>query len=114
MTVRNIHNCSATDEIEILPCDVEKLFESISNVFTPNGDGVHETWEINNIDLYPDAVIEVFDKAGRLVFRADGGYANDWDGTFNGKQLPMETYYYVIDFKTDDIKPKQGTVTIVR
>jgi gliding motility-associated-like protein len=114
LTVRNIHDCPAYDEIEILDCDAETLFESISNVFTPNADGVHDTWEITNIDLYPNTVIEVFDKTGRLVFRVDGGYSNDWDGTSNGKPLPMDTYYYVIDFKSNDIKPKQGTVTIVR
>jgi gliding motility-associated-like protein len=114
LTVRNIHNCSATDEIEILPCNAEKLFESISNAFTPNGDGVHDTWVINNIEVYPETVIEVFDRTGRSVFRVEGGYQNDWNGTFNGKQLPMDTYYYIIDFKSEDIQPKKGTVTIIR
>ncbi len=114
LTVWNIHNCQAEDEIEILACDAEKLFESISNAFTPNGDGVHDTWVINNIEVYPQTTIQVYDKAGRIVFSVDGGYENDWDGTSNGKQLPMDTYYYLIDFNSSDISPKQGTVTIVR
>ncbi|MBN2524617.1 MAG: gliding motility-associated C-terminal domain-containing protein, partial [Bacteroidales bacterium] len=114
LTVTNSYNCEAEDEIEILPCDPDLYFGEISNVFTPNGDGVHETWVINNIELYPDATIEVFDRTGRLVFHKDGGYGNDWDGTFKGKPLPMDTYYYIIDFKSTDLAPRKGTVTIVR
>ena len=38
------------------------------NVFSPNGDGIHDFWEINNIELYPEALIEVYDRNGRKVF----------------------------------------------
>ena len=114
LRVTNEYDCSAVDTIQILECNPDELFDIITNTFTPNGDGVHDTWIINNIDLYPDAVIDVFDRTGRRVFHIDGGYANNWDGTYDGKPLPMDTYYYMIDLKSDQIKPKKGTVTIVR
>ena len=114
LQVFNENGCQATDTILILECDPNTQFENISNTFTPNGDGVHDTWVINNIDLYPDAEIEVYDRTGRRVFYVNGGYANDWNGTFDGKPLPMDTYYFVINFKSDQIKPKKGTITIIR
>ncbi|MBA7682229.1 hypothetical protein ES703_90576 [subsurface metagenome] len=114
LTVTNIHDCSAEDAIEIFECDPSILFAEITNAFTPNNDGVHDTWVINNIEIYTNVQIDVFDRTGRLVFHVDGGYDYDWDGTFNGKPLPMDTYYYIIDFKSDQIAPRKGTVTIVR
>ncbi|MBA7528065.1 hypothetical protein ES705_20248 [subsurface metagenome] len=59
------------------------MFAEITNAFTPNNDGVHDTWVINNIEIYTNVQIDVFDRTGRLVFHVDGGYENDWDGTFN-------------------------------
>jgi len=64
--------------------------------------------------LFPDTKIEIFDRWGRLVYRVDHGYNNDWDGRYNGKELPMDTYFYVIDVKVPDVEPIKGTVTIVR
>jgi len=109
------HGCKASDNLTIIKCDPDTLFNSITNTFTPDGDGVHDKWVIKKIDLYPDAKIEVFDKWGRLVFSRDGNYSgNEWDGTSNGKELPMDTYYFIIDFKSEGIKIRKGTVTIVR
>ena len=114
LMVTDENGCPAKDSLIIEDCNPEELFDVITNTFTPNNDGVHDTWVINNIDLYPEAVINVFDRTGRLVFHVEGGYENDWDGTFNGKPLPMDTYYYIIDFKSDDIEPRKGTVTIAK
>jgi gliding motility-associated-like protein len=113
VTVTDDHGCSASDLIHVNACIPEELMEEITNAFTPNDDGVHDTWIINNIYLFPDAKIEVFDRWGRMVFSKDGGYENDWDGTYNGKDLPMDNYYYVIDLKTG-AEPIHGTLTIIR
>jgi gliding motility-associated-like protein len=115
LTVTDTYGCQASDNITITKCNQDTLFNTITNTFTPDGDGVHDKWVINQIDLYPNAKIEVFDKWGRLVFSSDGNYAgHEWDGTSRGKELPMDTYYYIIDFKADGIKTRKGTVTIVR
>jgi len=64
--------------------------------------------------MFPDADIQIFDRGGRLVFRSDGGYNNDWLGTGpDGDNLPVGTYYYVIDLSTGG-EPLNGTITIVR
>ncbi|MBN2350777.1 MAG: gliding motility-associated C-terminal domain-containing protein, partial [Bacteroidales bacterium] len=113
VTVTDNNGCSASSSIYVDICDVFDLLGDITNTFTPNDDGVHETWVINNIELFPDAVIEIFDRWGRLVYRKNGGYANDWDGTSNGKKLPMESYYYILRIKSENVEIT-GTVTIIR
>jgi len=48
------------------------------------------------------------------VFESNGGVDfHVWDGTNNGKELPVGTYYYIIDLNTGDV-PQTGPVTIIR
>ncbi len=84
-----------------------------ANVITPNGDGVNDKWIIPNIDMYPDNEVKVFDKAGQVVY-TKRGYANDWDGTLNGKKLKEDAYLYIIKFNKDGVLPIRGYLTIVR
>jgi gliding motility-associated-like protein len=115
VTVTNAAGCEASDEIEILPCNPASLLGTIPNTFTPNDDQIHDAWEIKKIYLFPNAVIQVFDRWGRLVFKSNGGYANNWYGTdSSGNKLPIETYYYIIDLRADNFPPITGNVTIIR
>jgi gliding motility-associated-like protein len=84
---------------------------NISNVVTPNGDGKNDFWIIENIDLYPNNKVKVFDRAGKSVFQQDG-YKNTWSGTYNGSPLPEATYYYLIDFGPG-FGVKKGTLSII-
>lgn len=98
---------------KIFQITILKLIEGVkfANAITPNGDGVNDTWEIEDIDAFPDALVYVYDKAGQVVFKSSGGY-QPWDGTHNGKNLPMGTYYYVIDLR-DGSAVYEGTITII-
>ncbi|HEX3168037.1 MAG TPA: gliding motility-associated C-terminal domain-containing protein [Chitinophagaceae bacterium] len=84
----------------------------IPNVFTPNGDGINEKWEVKNLKDYADCKVEIFNRYGQLVYHSIG-YLNEWDGILNGKPLPAATYYYVINLKIA-AKPISGFVDIVR
>ena len=81
-------------------------------MFTPNGDGVNDTWDIDNIDLYPEVEINVFNQWGNKVFESTG-YFEPWDGTYNGNPLPAATYYYTLDLKNGDA-PYSGSITILK
>jgi len=84
----------------------------IPNIFTPNGDGIDDTWDFNLADVYPHAIVVVFNRWGEVVFKSDQGYNIKWDGKLNGKDLPIDGYQYVI---TDNDKAiTKGTVTIMR
>ena len=65
------------------------------------------------INTRPDLVVKVFDKAGQVVY-TKRGYANDWDGTLNGKKLKEDAYLYIIKFNKDGVLPIRGYLTIVR
>ncbi len=91
----------------------EEDYLSIPNAFIPNNDGINDYWEISGIGSYPDATVHVYSRWGQLVFSAKNGYREPWDGTFKGKELPMETYFYIIDLKNGS-EPITGHVSIIR
>jgi len=101
-------NCTATDFITV------KILKpvNIPNAFSPNGDGINDTWLIRNLADYPGCTVEIFNRYGQRVFYSSG-YPTPWDGTYNGKPLPVATYYYVIHLK-NGFAPVTGSVTIVR
>ena len=107
--------CIINDSIEIK--SNPDICLTIYKVFSPNDDNIHEFWEIENIHLYPEVVVSVYDRNGRQVFRRRN-YTNSEEGAFGGKDindqpLPSATYYYVIDLENGDDVFK-GAVTIVR
>jgi gliding motility-associated-like protein/uncharacterized repeat protein (TIGR01451 family) len=84
----------------------------IPEAFSPNGDGYNDTWEIGNIELYPDMKINIFNRWGQKLWESEGGYPHPWDGRSNGVRLPIDSYHYVIQLNNDS-KPIIGTITIV-
>lgn len=104
-------------------CEIDTTFRlnsvsdhcfKIPSAFTPNGDGFNDRWVIEISTLYPAAEIEIFDRWGKRVFYARGyDESQYWDGTFHGNDLPMDSYYYIINLKNG--APRlSGTVTIIR
>jgi len=86
----------------------------IPNVFSPNGDGIHDRWIIQGIDAYPNAVVEIFNRYGQSLIRRTGyNTSNAWDGTLNGKAVPTGVYYYIIQ-GIGDQGPRSGGVTLLR
>ena len=81
---------------------------------TPNNDGFNDTWTPLDIESYQNALVQVFNRWGGLVYESSGGNNYQaWDGTNNGKELAVGTYYYIIDLNTGD-EPQTGPVTIIR
>jgi gliding motility-associated-like protein len=81
--------------------------------FTPNGDGVNDLWTVSGLLSYPNCVVNIYGRNGELVFQSRG-YAKPWDGILKGKNLPVGTYYYVIDLNSSN-KPKvSGYIAIIR
>ena len=68
----------------------------VPNVFTPNGDGINDTWEISNIRMYPDAKVFVFNRWGQKLYEGDGT-SEYWNGEYRGKLVPAGTYFFVVN-----------------
>ncbi|MBB1286156.1 gliding motility-associated C-terminal domain-containing protein [Flavisolibacter sp. BT320] len=84
----------------------------VPNVFTPNGDGINDRWQIKHLINYPDCTVEIYNRYGQVVYQGVG-YSAAWDGTSKGQPLPAATYYYIIHPK-NGLKPLSGFVDIVR
>ncbi|OQP61850.1 hypothetical protein A3860_30760 [Niastella vici] len=108
LTATGEGQCTAADFLKV------KILKPVNvpNAFSPNGDGIHDTWVITNLSDYPGCTVEVFNRYGQRVFYS-AGYGTPWDGTVSGKPLPMATYYYVIHLR-NGFQPRTGSVTIVK
>ncbi|MCP4520391.1 MAG: gliding motility-associated C-terminal domain-containing protein, partial [Cytophagales bacterium] len=107
-------NCNTSVPASVLV--VERV--KIPNVFTPNGDGAHEVWEIESIEDYPNARVQIFTKWGQKVYETFANYAeNPWDGKYNGKETPVGVYYYIIELNSEASElnvPLKGEVHIIK
>jgi len=84
----------------------------IPNTFSPNGDGFNDTWIIENLILYTEAKLKVYNRWGDIVYSSTG-YDTPWEGRSVGTILPAAVYYYVLN--VDEIGENYaGSVTIVK
>ena len=113
VTITDANSCA--DTLYFTINDADPII--IPTVITPNGDGINDTWNIKNIESVENVEIHIFNRWGDSIYRTTTtgtNYANNteqWDGRFNGKDLPLGTYVYLLIV---DDKEYNGTVTIVR
>ena len=113
VVVTDANNCTASFSysIKALEC-----FVTPRPYFTPNGDGINDTWLINNSQYFSDARLIVFDRWGTKVYEHKGVY-EQWDGkSYLGMPVPDAVYYYFF-YQDKDDKQKNaipGSVTILR
>nr|WP_294793882.1 PKD-like domain-containing protein [uncultured Mucilaginibacter sp.] len=83
-----------------------------ANTFTPNADGINDLWLIPGIEAYPNAVVDIYNRFGKVIYHSIG-YTKPWDGTSGGQPVPFGVYYFVIDAKLLDQKIT-GSITVIR
>jgi gliding motility-associated-like protein len=108
LKVSTSKGCNTSDQVFV---KVLKKPE-VPNIFSPNGDGVHDTWIIKYLESYPGCTVEIFNRYGQQIFFSKG-YSKPWDGTVNGKPMPVGTYYYIVDPKNGRQRVA-GYVDIIR
>ena len=108
LTVTARGGCMASDQLFV------KVLKAplIPNTFTPNNDGINDFWNIQYLEDYPNNHIQVFTKTGQLVFESKG-YYKAWDGNKNGRSLPADTYYYILE-PGNGRDPLTGFITIIK
>ncbi len=108
LSVTSAAGCIGTDDVSV------KILKSIKvpNAFSPNGDGINDSWHLENLASYPGATVDVFNRYGQLVYHAEN-YTREWKGDANGKALPMGTYYWIINPKNGRMQ-MNGSVTLMR
>ncbi|NHF61123.1 T9SS type B sorting domain-containing protein [Flavobacteriaceae bacterium TP-CH-4] len=100
--------CEATAAI---PFTFTGMLE-IPNFFTPDGDGQNDEWMINNREFFPNIEVKIYDRYGRVVAILD--QIKNWDGTYEGKELPSGDYWYVVNQNDDRDTRFVGHFTLYR
>jgi len=90
--------CIGTDTV-FVDMAIDPFSGFISNALTPNEDGINDALYVENIEVYTENDIKIFNEYGQEIYSA-APYKNDWKGTYNGSRLPDGTYYYVLTVTT--------------
>ena len=108
LTVTSPKGCLSRAEFQIHV----KLNLFVPNSFSPNGDGIHDTWHIKGITNYAAPEVYIFNRWGEPLWYSKG-YGTEFDGYYQGRALPAGTYYYLIKFNQDGLKPMSGPLTLI-
>jgi gliding motility-associated-like protein len=98
-------------EIELSSCLLD-----IPTAITPDGDNNNDVWVVPNLDeYYPMNKVRIYNRWGEMLFESNEGQYDSvpWDGKFNGKILPIGSYYYFIDYNNGTGKTLNGVVSII-
>jgi len=100
---------SVSNEVDIVPA----ISFYIPNTFTPNGDGLNDTFGIAGEGVQ-DFRMQIFNRWGQLIFESKNA-SDRWDGTFQGETVPMGTYVYKVSASspTGMRQNKEGNVNVI-
>ena len=91
ITVRDKNGCGSSS--------TTALVVNYPKYFTPNGDGVHDTWNITDLklDSQGQSKINIYDRYGKFLTQIRPA-GNGWDGTYNGAQMPSTDYWFTVEY----------------
>ncbi len=111
LTITDLNGCSIRDSVMVNAQNETCLV--IPNAISPNGDLINDVWNIGLKELYPNMEVKIINRWGESIWNSARGYPQPWDGTSNGRSLPIDSYIYIIDLH-NGTKPIVGNITIVR
>ena len=101
-----IHTITVRDKNECGSTTIQALVINYPKFFTPNGDGYNDTWNIRDLKNQPTANIMIYDRYGKVLkqIRPNG---EGWDGTFNGKQLLSDDYWFTVSYTDENQQDRE-------
>ena len=109
LTAVSEYGCTNSDKAVVKV--IQGLY--IPTGFTPNNDGINDTWQIPYLDLRWEPVVTVYNRWGQIIYSANNKPVN-WDGRFNGQLQPIGTYIYYIHFRNGNHSALKGTFTLIK
>lgn len=107
--VRDENGCETSMPFEVIAPPIV-----VPEFFTPNGDGINDTWVVETLrEVYPESKVQIFDRYGKMMTEYNGGESDGWDGNYQGKAMPSTDYWYVIDIEEID-RQYTGHFTLIR
>ncbi|MES2479634.1 MAG: PKD domain-containing protein [Bacteroidota bacterium] len=111
LIAEGFENCNDTICKDISALIVPRI--DVPTAFTPNGDGINDILYVRGAAIQM-MDFSIYNRWGQLVFRTSST-EQGWDGTFNGKPQPMESYAYVLNatFINGETESKRGNITLL-
>jgi gliding motility-associated-like protein len=110
LTATSSQGCSQTDAVKIEVFDGLK----IPNSFTPNNDGLNDSWQVLGLGIYPQAQLIIYDRWGKALFTTTGLQNKPWNAVYKAQKLASGSYVYYIKLNNGTDKVINGTVTVIR
>ena len=95
VTVRDKNGCGETT--------TSVLIINYPRYFTPNGDGINDSWNISDLNYAKDVNITIMDRYGKIVYRINSKTAG-WDGLYLGNPLPSTDYWFVVSYEIENVQ----------
>lgn len=108
LEVISAEGCLNDDQVKVNV--INDIF--IPTAFSPNNDGLNDTWRIPFLDAAWQPAVKIFDRAGQLVYEGKGP-AISWDGRFRGVELSAGVYTYLFTLSSLN-RLRKGTITLIR
>ena len=93
VTMRDANGCGEVEE--------EIVVVGFLSIFSPNGDVLNETWQIEGLSTLNSPIVTIYDRYGKLI-RQMNEFDPGWDGNFNGKPLPSTDYWFKLSYLDED------------
>jgi gliding motility-associated-like protein len=111
----NKYSCEIIKSVNVKVNPPPPIIITAPNTFTPNNDGVNDTFGFTAIGNYTFLSLKIFSRNGQLIkeFKSQDQY---WDGTSKGKKMPTAVYYWVFECRDDysgDLIHKGGSITLI-
>jgi len=117
LTVSDANGCTQSDSTEIVVLSGADCIR-ITQLVTPNGDGINDTWIIEGIEQYPNVEVFLFNRWGNLLY-TNKTYKNDWYGEVNQRmvasdtgRVPSGTYFYVVRLNNGVTEDFEGYIEV--
>ena len=110
-----INGCEGPASVVVI--SVEECGIIVPTAFTPDGDQTNDTWTLQNIDqVYPNNVVNIYNRWGNLIYQSKKGQyeTKPWDGKYNDENMPVGSYYFVIEYNDNYTDYKSGIVTLIK
>jgi gliding motility-associated-like protein len=111
VTGSNSYGCLDSAQVIVYVDEKVTIPVDAPQTFSPNGDGTNDLWIINNIDVFESCPVKIFNRRGQSVYEKSQ-YNNDWDGLYQGVELPEGAYYYIITCGANEVHT--GNVALIR
>ncbi|MCK0160193.1 T9SS type B sorting domain-containing protein [Allomuricauda sp. F6463D] len=95
-----VHSVNMRDPFGCGEVEEEIVVVGFLSIFSPNGDVLNETWQIEGLSTLNSPVVTIYDRYGKLIKQMTE-FDPGWDGNFKGKPLPSTDYWFKLSYVDD-------------